>query len=254
MYYVELLYARRMFAWFGSIVVIIGVLILGATLSFPAHVKLDGNEVGHAVPAHIVFAIGGYVSCIMATMLAATLNRDRAHLAYIWTRPEPRERIAAGYIVLDIVTILAAYVLVAGVAALVFSNIPQLHLAADAELGSSVVRYAALPLMWYGIVEVATSWNGLRGSTIAGLSWAVFWALLILRAINLPAPLEQVVIVLNFLNPLAYFTNKHGSSIVLGNPDMQTLLFNYTVQTVMAYCIFAVSCVVAVAAWKRMEA
>ncbi|MBV8073805.1 MAG: hypothetical protein JO140_00145 [Candidatus Eremiobacteraeota bacterium] len=203
---------------------------------------------------HVLFALAGYVSCIMATMMTATLNRDRSHLAYIWTRPRARERIALGYLAIDIVTILIAYALVSAVAAVIVSNIRGVTLILDSETATSVIRYAALPLMWYGLVEAATSWNGLRGGTVAGLSWAVFWGLLILRAINLPVPFEQLVALVNFLNPLAYFTNRAGMSIVLGSHGIPTLFLTFTVQTVMAYCIFVASCALAVVTWKRMEA
>src|SRR5208282_2305759 len=104
----------------------------------------------------------------------------------------PRERIALGYFLVDIVTIVVAFFVVSGIAALVISNLPNMHIAADPSAGASLVRYLVLPLMWYALVEGATSWNGLRGSAYAGLSWAVFWVLLLLAIVRLPTPLREI--------------------------------------------------------------
>ena len=254
MYYIEALFARRMFSWFGGIVVCVGIMIIAVTLSLHNHVIVNGKPPDGKVPIAAVFVVAGYLSCIMATMLAATLNRDRSHLAYIWTRPQPRERIALSYILVDVLTIVLAYALVSGVCLVVFSKLPVGPLVPNADLMAVVFGYLSLPLMWYGLVEVATSWNGLKGSSIAGLSWAVFWGLLLLRAFPLPTPFGQVVAVLSILNPLAYFTTKHGMGITVGGPGTSTLVMSDSAQTFVAYGIFLISCTVAIYAWKRMEA
>ena len=260
MYYVEYLFARNRFMWFAGIAVVIGILAISGALNFqheiqtkPEAFDVHGN---HAVPIDAIFGIAGYATCVMATMLAATLSRDRGHLPYIWTRPIARERIAFQYMLVDIVTIFVAYLLIAAIAAAIMASIPVLHLVRSPETNSSIVRYLALPLMWYGVVEVTTSWNGVRGGAAAGMSWAVFWGLLILRAIvdGLPAPLPQVVAALNLLNPLAYFTTKQGYSITLAAAGTHTIPLPYSVQTILAYCIFVGGCIVATYAWKRMEA
>lgn len=254
MYYIEALHARRMFMWFGGIAVCIGIAIIAVGLNIHNHVVVNGKKPDGHVPIAAVFVAAGYLSCIMATMLAATLNRDRSHLAYIWTRPQPRERIALSYILVDVITIVVAYALVSGVCFVIFTNLPVGPLVPNPNLMVAVLSYLALPLMWYGLVEVATSWNHLRGSSIAGLSWGVFWGLLILRAFPLPAPFGQIVAVFSIFNPLAYFTTKHGMSITLGGPGASTLALSDLTQTFVAYGIFLISCTVAILAWKRMEA
>ena len=256
MAFVERLWALRMFAWFVGIVSIVGLLIIAATISIhrgPGHTHLRTVAFGS------VFAIAGYATCIMATMLTATLNRDRSHLAYIWTRPMARERIALGYIAVDVVTILVAYTIVAGVTALVLSNLPGTHLVDDPNAAALLLRFAALPLMWYALVEAATSWNTLRGGTAAGLSWAVFWGLLILAAVKLPVAIRAIVAVLNIFNPLAYFINEGQSTlydpVTLSQVNARDLIpLSYTAQTILAYAIFIGGCTVAAYAWKRMEA
>ena len=270
MYYAEYLFARNRFMWFASIAVAIGILGLYGVFGVqhtietkPEAFNAGGN---HAVPMDVIFGIAGYATCVMATMLAATLNRDRSHLSYIWTRPISRERIAFQYMLVDVVTIIVAYLLVVCIAAAIMLSASEatfrlsahaaFHVVRTPETNASIVRYLALPLMWYAVVEVATSWNAVRGGAAAGISWAVFWGLLILRAvvIDFPAPLPQVVAALNLLNPLAYFTTKQGYSITLAAAGTHTIPLPYSVQTILAYFIFVAGCVVAAYAWKRMEA
>jgi hypothetical protein len=268
MYYVEYLFARNRFLWFGSIVVAIGILGMYGVfgVQHALQTKPEAFEGGnHTVPIDVIFGIAGYATCVMATMLAATLNRDRCHLPYMWTRPISRERIAFQYMAVDVVTIIVAYALVAGVAAAIalsaanmtitLSSHAAFHVVRTPETSASIVRYLALPLMWYAVVEVATSWNGFRGGAAAGMSWAVFWGLLILRAlvIDFPAPLPQIVAALNLLNPLAYFTTRQGYSITLAAAGTHTIPLPYSIQTILAYGIFAAGCIVAAYAWKRME-
>lgn len=263
MYYVEYLFARNRFTWFASIAVAIGILALALVVALRQHIDTIRVEPGaldmqtnHVLPLSVIFGIAGYATCVMATMLTATLNRDRNHLPYIWTRPTPRERIALGYMLIDVVTIVVAYALVAGVATFIVANLPTVHLADTSETATSIVRYLALPLMWYALVEVATSWNAFRGGAAAGMSWAIFWGLLIVRAIvtDFPAPIPQIVAALNLLNPLAYFTTKTGQSITFAAAGTHTIPLDYSAQTVLAYAIFVTGCIVAIYAWKRMEA
>ena len=259
MAYVEILFARRMFVWFAAIVVMIAIFVVGSTLSFPGNIKVQH---AHAVGFGAIFGIAGYIACIMATMLAATLNRDRSHLAYMWTRPIPRERIALGYMVVDVVAIVLAFFLIAGLTAMILTNVPNVHLVSDPKTGASLARFLAMPLMWYAVVEAATSWNGLRAQTVGGLSWAVFWCLLILATISLPTPLTQIIALVNVLNPLAYAVSASaGSSINILNPvtldrlnPQHAFLLGYGARTVLAYVIFVTGCIVATYAWKRMEA
>ncbi|MBV8152684.1 MAG: hypothetical protein JO101_00170 [Candidatus Eremiobacteraeota bacterium] len=256
MAYVEFLWTRRMFAWFAGIAAILGILIVGAAVSVPGHVHIGGPR---AVPFGSVFSIAGYATCIMATMISATLNRDREHLAYLWTRPIPRIRIALTYFLVDVATLVVAFAVVAVVAAFVMSNLRGLTLVADPNAGTTLLRFIALPLMWYAVVEAVTSWNGLKGPAAGGISWAVFWGLLILAAVKLPAPFMAIVAVLNIFNPLAYFiSNGHSTlldPVTLSEVNGRDLIpMDYGVQTVLAYAIFLGGCAFAAYAWKRMEA
>ncbi|MGH7661845.1 MAG: hypothetical protein ACRENA_13140 [Vulcanimicrobiaceae bacterium] len=251
---VEFMHARKMFSWFAGIAVVLGILSLTATRSIHA----TGAH-SHPFTLSGIFSASGYASCIMATMLTATLNRDREHLAYIWTRPTPRERIALGYMIVDVATIVLAYVVIAALVIAVVDGIPFMHFKADSSAGISFVRFLAIPLMWYGLVEAATSWNKVKGSAAAGLSWAFFWMLLLALAIPMPAPLHAILDALNFLNPLAYFVTQHGDSVIIDPVSLSEVKSHvvplaYAYQTILAYAIFLVGCVVATVAWRRTEA
>ena len=249
MAYVEVLWARKMFTWYVGLSIAAGTLLLIAAIDKGLHVSRAVRE----VPFGIIFAIAGYAACIMTTLIAATLNRDREHIAYLWTRPEPRVRIAMSYMLVDIVTIVIAFFAVAGIAAVVVGNWPHSKLIADPNAGALLVRYLALPLMWYGLVEAATSWNGMKGPAVAGISWAVFWLLLIASGSMLPTPVHVLLSTLNLLNPLAYFLSIHGET-VLGVGGHNLIPINFSVQTMLAYAIFVAGCTAAAFAWRRMEA
>jgi len=256
MAYVELLWARKMLAWYLGIGIVVAAVLVVAAVDLNPH----PNRTIRHVPFGVVFGVAGYAACIMTTLIAATLNRDRDHLAYMWTRPAPRVRIALGYMLVDVVTIIVAFFVMSGLAAIVLGNWPHAILVYDPNAFSLWLRYLAIPLMWYGLVEIATSWNGLKGPAVAGIAWGVFWVLLIASAIQLPAVVAGLVGVLNIFNPLAYFLNIHGEMMLLDPVSLSEvsgrnlLTIGYTFQTLLAYAIFVAGCAGAALAWRRMEA
>ena len=217
---VEIIQARKMFPlWFIGI-----ALALGSAC--PEHRPQPSRErpntcgeshVG-AIQLGWLFGVAGYASCVYGTMVAATLNRDRSHLAYMWTRPIPRERIAFSYIAVDVIGIVLSYITIFAIAWFVFSHVIFLRVVPDPNVGMMAISFLAIPLMWYGIIEAATSWNSLRGSMASGMSWAVFWLLLGLAAFNFPTPIGQIVAVLNLLNPLAYFATARAEEACERDP------------------------------------
>src|SRR5579872_3696274 len=121
MSYIEMMWARKMFTWFAGISIVLGLISLAATRSIHA---TAGHPHEHVFTLSGIFSASGYVACIMATMLTATLNRDRDHLAYMWTRPIPRERIAFSYMIVDVATIVLAYAVIAVLIVAVVQNVP----------------------------------------------------------------------------------------------------------------------------------
>jgi len=253
MYYVELLAARHRLGWFSLAVVLIG-LIAVTTVRLAPQISGDSSQI--AVPVTIVLLGASWFACIMATLVAGTLSRDYSHLPYMWTRPVARVRIALQYIAVDVAAILLAFALLIVVTVATLDAIPRLHVVFDVSAWPTLLRALAVPLMWYGLVEVATSWNGARARAMIGVSWALFWMLALLDAFSLPGILGKLLVVLNIFNPMAYLPQTHAENVdfqvgVLGLPPLP-LTFNE--QTALVYTIFVVSCIVAIYAWKRMEA
>ncbi|HEY1728823.1 MAG TPA: hypothetical protein VGG22_10650 [Candidatus Baltobacteraceae bacterium] len=253
MYYIEILTARNRLAWFSAVVVLIGVIAVTTVRLVP---QPDFDQPGVAVPFNIILLGSSWFGCVFATLVAGTLSRDYSHISYLWTRPAARERIALGYIGVDVVAILIAFILLIGVSVATLSAIPRLHVVTDASTWEVLARSVAVPLMWYGLVEVATSWNGSRARAMVGVSWAVFWVLAILEALSFPGPLGKLFVVLNVFNPMAYLPQSHAPNVdfQVGVLGISPVPLPYNEQTMLAYAIFAVSCIVAIYAWKRMEA
>ncbi|HTX03102.1 MAG TPA: hypothetical protein VMD07_05430 [Candidatus Acidoferrales bacterium] len=250
MYYVEVLYARSRLFWFTAMALLVAA-IFTYFVTFPppqAHVNNDG----HDVPFNAIVVLAGFFAAIMASILGATLNRDGSHLAYMWTKPIPRERIALSYIIIDVATILASFAVVCGVCSIVLAIPPQNHLTADASSGIVLARALAAPLMLYGIIEVTTSWLPTRLGAAGGIIWPIGLAIEALASINLPFPLAQIFYAINIFNPIAYL-GLHGHGHVQLMSD-SPLPFDFVGQTILALCIFVVSCIIATYNWKRMQA
>lgn len=253
MYYAEWLYARSRFLWYVAIcVAIAGVFTY--FVSFPpagAHIRNEGQDVPIDYP--LVFA--SVVTLIMASMMSATMNRDQSHLAYIWTKPIPRERIALSYILVDVATIVITYFAVFAIMAGVLAIPPLNHMIPEPDSWFVLARAVAVPLMVYAAVELATSWSPARLSAAMGLWWPTSIALLFLSQLRLPVGIAQIVTLVNFLNPLAYLPESHGHAVdirIVDGAHPITLPFNE--QTAVAYAIIVVALVVATYNWKRMEA
>jgi hypothetical protein len=254
MSYVEILTARNRLTWFASIVVLIGLVALLAVWYTPSTVRVDTEVV--SIPFAIILLGAAWFSCIMTTMLSGTLSRDYAHLPYMWTRPIPRERIALGYMLVDCLTILIAFAILVGVSTLVLSLIPHLRVAIDETVWPALPRAIAVPLMWYGLVELGTSSTRGRTKALVGLSWAVFWGLIILDALNFGGALGVVILILNIFNPMAYLPQHHADNVnfSVGVSGAPTIPLDFNQQTILAYAIFIISCTLAIYLWKRMEA
>ncbi len=253
MYYVELLSVRNRLAWFSLAVVLIGMIAVTTVRLVP---QQNPDMPNVAVPFNIILLGSSWFACVFATLVAGTLSRDYGQIAYIWTRPSPRERIALEYVAVDLAAIVIAFGLLIGVSVATLSAIPRLHVVADASTLQILVRALAVPFMWYGLVEVATSWNGARARAMIGVSWAVFWALAILDALNFPGILGKLIVVLNIFNPMAYLPQSHAQNVdfQVGVLGLTPVPLTFNEQTALVYTIFAVSCIVAIYAWKRMEA
>jgi hypothetical protein len=250
MYYVEVLYGRSRLFWFTAFALFVAAIFSYFVTFPPPHAHIRNN--GQAVPFDGILLFAGFCGMIMASILGATLNRDGSHLAYMWTKPISRIRIALGYIVIDVLTIVASILVVAVICSIVLAIPPQNPVTFDAQTGTVLARAIAVPLMLYGIVQVTTSWLPTRVGAAGGLIWPIGIAVELLASINLPFPLSQIFFVINIFNPIAYGTElqAHTGRVVSDSP----LPLDFTGQTILAFCIFVVSCIVATYNWKRMQA
>ena len=251
MYYVEVLYARNRLFWFTAFALLVGAVFTYFVTFPPPHAHVTNN--GQDVPFNGVLVFAGFFACIMASMLGATLNRDQSHLPYMWTKPISRERIAFTYIVIDVLAILTSFAVAVGVCVLVLSMPPQNHVTFDERTGPLLARSLAFPLMLYGVIEATTSWAPVRLAAAGGIIWPIGIGIDFLASINLPFPLAQIFYVLNVINPIAYIT---GLS-VHGHVDISsstTLPLDFNGQTMLAFGIFVVGCIIATYNWKRMQA
>ena len=157
------------------------------------------------------------------------------------------------YIAVDIVTIVVAFAIILTICTLVLAIPPRNHVMFDEYSAAMVARSLAIPLMLFGVVEVATSWTPMRLAAAAGLVWPIGFAVEFLAEINLPFPLGQLFRALNVVNPMAYLPEIHVMHHVNISPST-ALPFDFMSQTVMAFCITAIALVVAAYNWKRMQA
>jgi hypothetical protein len=217
--YVELLRARRALTWYGAI--LFSMVALGLALAFkngPPRIHISSNS--HPdLPMEILLAGAAFGPMILAAFMAVGLDAEFKTAAITWTRPVSRLAIALRYVAVDGATLLAAWVLT-----LVACAIPIVAtgLGKYITFGSRDFVFLALvfgaAVMWYGLVVLLTTLLPGRGGAIAGGSWG--YALIVpgLAAIPFPTALHQVMVALNYLNPMAYIGNRSSEShsIIIG--------------------------------------
>ncbi|MDP9106271.1 MAG: hypothetical protein M3N49_10110, partial [Candidatus Eremiobacteraeota bacterium] len=105
MEYVEILRAKRILTWYTG-VLIVG-LIIEAISFYASHAH---NEQNGNLPFNMLAAGAGIGALLIATLVAPGLSSEAANTtALIWTRPAPRDAIAARFIGIDVAAILIGY-------------------------------------------------------------------------------------------------------------------------------------------------
>jgi ribose/xylose/arabinose/galactoside ABC-type transport system permease subunit len=254
MTYVQLLRLRKQFMVYSWIVALIFLLILIPT-HWPGAV-VHGDDPGR-VPLSVLLAVVGFCAIIFATTLGSSLNKENDGVEMVWTKPVTRERLAASYIALDLVAIVASYALAFVLALLVIASFGLLHIIqVDGKWLPVLVLTLGVAFMWYGLLQAMTSWQVGRGGMIIGLSWAAAaFVLPALIALTMGNPgLHQVALALNLLNPLAYLSS--GSAHVhvgISAPGPTLIPQDPWVRAAMTWSFGIVGSLVAIAAWKRLE-
>ena len=216
MEYVQILRARRILTWYTG--VLVAGLIIEAISFYTSH---GHNQNDGTVGFNMLAAGAGAAALIIATLVAPGLSAEAANTtALIWTRPTPRDAIAARFVGIDIAAILAGYVItlvaiMAGIA--IVGGLSDVTYEPAAILRSVALAVGGA-LMWYAVISVVAARLPGRGPLIAGLAWGVFPVLAALyHAPHFPIWLHEVIYVLDFLNPMAWLggTTPQGSSSII---------------------------------------
>jgi ABC-type transport system involved in multi-copper enzyme maturation permease subunit len=254
--YVEFLRVRRALIIYA--IVIVALTILNTVSLNIGHVHVVDSDPHIAklhIPLTIVLTVAAFGSLLFGTLLAGSLNRERETLALSWTRPIPRERLALNYMLVDLAGVVVAFfiTLLVGAVPLVTTHLIS-RIYVDSDVLTGVVLMLGVTVMWYGIVQAATSWYRGRAGLAVGLSWAFFILLLVIGHRGNFGPLvEAVTAALNYINPLAY-ASSYGSVEGYGMDTTSYLGLPENVRLLASWCIGIAACAVAIFAWKRSEA
>ena len=254
MAYFEYLRVRRNFVGFAMFVFAIAAVVNVISALHSGDIQVSVGEKLHGFSVVFFTSLAAWGTAILATIIAASLNQQRDHLSYTWTRPQGRSSLALGLIAVDVGFLIAGFVLVLLIAMVTFTTVVGGRVPIVwAHAAPALLRGFGLTLMWYALVQAATAWGTFRGVTIAALSWPIFIILAALEAARFPAPWHQLLTVINLFNPMAYIsgtTVQNNGEVVLHSiiplGDTARLLFMYVISS--AALIFAVF------SWKRMEA
>jgi hypothetical protein len=247
MEYVEMLRARRVLTWYGGI--IFTLLALGLIVGFKEarpHIQMSGATIHIEFSA--ILAGAAFGPLILAAFLAVCFDAEYKTVAITWTRPLSRLRIAGRYLMVDAATMIVAWLLTL---AAVLICMAVLGLTRYLTFGPNVVDVILLAfgcaVMWYGLVVVLTILLPGRGNAIAGASWAYVLIVPGLSQIPFPHALHEVMVGLNYLNPLAYLGN-------LGSSGSRTLIAGGPVEhTVAAWLIGIAAIAVGTRLWATRE-
>jgi len=243
MEYVEIQRSRRILTWFTAIVAV-GV-VLGGIGVVGHHMHVNGHV--PAIPASALIALVAFGTFILAAIVSPGLNNEESTIAISWTRPMSRDQIAWRYVAVDLITI-AIGALVVACAIVVECALAGVlgYVFFDGKIGRVVLEAAGCTAMWYGLCLVAAARMPERAGLIAGLSWGAFIVLVILVAVPLPPVLHGLVMALNYLNPLAYFSGSDKSGSLLAGPPLLKMF--------AVWLIAIVALVAAVRLWSTREA
>ena len=156
MEYVEILRARRILTWYTAI--LIAGLVITAISFYAGHGHND-NHGNAAVRACWRRARRSARSSSPRSSLPGLSAEAANTTALIWTRPAPRDEVAARFVGIDVAAILIGYVILlvtmlAGVA--ILGALPIVTFDSAAVLRSASLGLGAA-VMWYAVISAAAS-------------------------------------------------------------------------------------------------
>lgn len=216
MYYVEFLSTARSAAFAtGAIVVALAVNLF---IWNAAHLVADPNN---RFSIDIVWAFGGIVASIVASILARSLAVENdGHLAVAWTKPFSRVTHALAKFAVDLSAVTYIFALTCGAVFVYLAATGLIHNVVVAlDVWSQLLRYFLAPFAFYGLAQALTSTLSRQAGMVIGFTWVALVVLIILSIVRLPVPFHAIVDVLNYANPLVYLAfavDDHGTVITYG--------------------------------------
>jgi hypothetical protein len=251
--YVALLRARRTVTWS---VIALAVMVAVVVVSFLTnHVTMHADRNPLAFPDSILASAALLGALIVASVTAASLNREGPTLPIVWTKPVSRRRIALQYFAVDLAAVACVALLTAFAVFLCALPTDALrHIVHDPNLWGLIVRSLGVAFMWYAVVQAVSAGLPGRGGMVIGLSWPIFGGLTGLAFSGIPG-LHAVALVLNVINPLAWLTSTthvgHG-----GASTVTSSLYPFlpdSVVDVAPWLLGALALYLATVLWSRRE-
>jgi len=244
MNYVEILRMTRAVA--TCTVWLVLILALNIVLWETAHGKI---EAGFRLPIAVVWGFAGFVSCIFASVIGASLAAENdGHLPVAWTKPCSRLAYASAKMAVDLGAIAIVYALAC---AAVFIYLWAIGLGrelyAPSDAVGQFVRFLIAPAAFYGLLQALTATLSRGAGAVLGFTWVGLIALEALATLPLPAAYHAIFNFINNANPLVYISfdvDSHGSIIMVGLAAATTALA----------LIAATGGAAAIYRWQRMEA
>ncbi|MBD5606544.1 MAG: hypothetical protein IAI48_15855 [Candidatus Eremiobacteraeota bacterium] len=246
MYYMDFLRVTRALRTYS---IVLGCIVILIAISIPlSHVTPHGLTVGiggdsslgdartglallhelgkdHSFPiddfatAAIAFAI------LFATGLLTSLSRVNESALFAFVKPTSRERSTWVTFGIDAAAIFVAFLIAFVLSLVPFAEVGLLgRITFDSavHLPATIAFGLGIGLMWYGMVQAATS-TLTRGGAILGISWGVFATMRGLGSIpqgTIPDSFYWFIHAFNTINPLVYlqasFSDLHGHYGSLG--------------------------------------
>ncbi len=252
MAYLAFIRTRRVLI--GVAYAVVAILVLAQLNDFADHrmhgvVQMQPSD--GILPLWIFIAGAAFLTAIVSTILGTTLQRERSNYEIAWTLPRSRTQTAVTIVAVNIGGLAVAYAFLC--LAVVVQIIGPLASGAvrltTADVPIAVFGFA-YAVLWYALIQAATSWYSERGGVIAGLSWPAFFIATTLAQSNgVPVPIERLLYAFNTINPLAYLApivdalGKHGTGV----PPSQIVLGS----TAAMFGLAVVALAIAVAGWRR---
>jgi len=160
-----------------------------------------------SVPFFALESIAGLAALVIASILGGFLANERSHTPLAWTKPVSRERFALAYMGVDAAGIVASFLiaLVLGVFGIMWGLGMIRFTTVDPDVWTTLLLVGGGAFAYYGLVRAASQAFPERPSAIAGASWPILLGLAAMHAAPIPTALHDIIVALNFLNPLAYF-------------------------------------------------